>query len=72
MRAAEAAAEKLQVTLHTARVEAAEEYEDAFTKMARADVQAVFVHAAALTARSRPEVLAQRAIKYSGAAAARS
>ena len=64
MRAAEAAAGKLGVTLHTALVNAAEEYEDAFAKMARADVQAVFVHASALTARSRPELLAQLAINY--------
>ena len=45
MRAAEAAAEKLGVTLHTALVRAVEEYEEAFAKIARADVQAVFVHA---------------------------
>ena len=32
---------------------AVEEYEEAFAKIARADVQAVFVHAAALTGRSR-------------------
>ena len=45
MRAAEAAAEKLGVTLHTVLVRAVEEFEEAFAKMARADVQAVFVAA---------------------------
>ena len=64
MRAAEAAAEKLGVTLHTALVRAVEEFEEAFTKMARADVQAVFVAASSLTVRSRPELLAQLALKY--------
>ena len=64
MRAAEAAAEKLGVTLHTALVRAVEEFEEAFAKMARADVQAVFVAAQALTVRSRPELLAQLALKY--------
>jgi ABC-type uncharacterized transport system substrate-binding protein len=64
MRAAEGAAERLGVTLHTALVWAAEEYEEAFAKMARADVQAVFVAALALTARSRPDLLAQLALKY--------
>ena len=64
MRAAESAAEKLRVTLHTALVRAVEEYEEAFAKIARADVQAVFVHASALTVRSRPELLAQLAHKY--------
>jgi putative tryptophan/tyrosine transport system substrate-binding protein len=64
MRAAEDAAERLGVTLHTALVWAAEEYEEAFAKMARADVQAVFVSALALTARSRPDLLAQLALKY--------
>src|SRR5262245_38511971 len=64
MSAAEAAAERLGVTLHTALVETAEEYEDAFAKMARADPHAVFVHGSALTVRSRPEVLAQLALKH--------
>ena len=64
MRAAEAAAEKLGVTLHTALVRAVEEFEEAFTKMARADVQAVFVAASSLTVRSRPEHLAQLALRY--------
>jgi len=64
MRAAEAAAEKLGVTLHTALVRAVEEFEEAFAKMARADVQAVFVAAQALTVRSRPELLAEFALKY--------
>jgi putative ABC transport system substrate-binding protein len=64
MRAAEAAAEKLGVTLHTVLVWAAEEFEEAFAKMARADVQAAFVAALALTARSRPDLLAQLALKY--------
>ena len=64
MRAAEAAAEKLGVTLHTVLVRAVEEFEEAFAKMARADVQAVFVAAQALTVRSRPELLAQLALKY--------
>ena len=45
MRAAEAAAEKLGVTLHTVLVRAVEEFEEAFAKIARADVQAVFVAA---------------------------
>ena len=62
MRAAEAAAEKLGVTLYTALV--VEEFEEAFAKMARADVQAVFVAASSLTVRSRPELLAQLALKY--------
>ena len=64
MRAAEAAAEKLGVTLHTALVRAVEEFEEAFAKIARADVQAVFVAASSLTVRSRPELLAQLALKY--------
>ena len=51
MRAAEAAAEKLGVTLHTVLVWAAEEYEEAFAKLARADVQGVFVAAQAVTTR---------------------
>jgi putative ABC transport system substrate-binding protein len=62
--AAEAAAEKLGVTLHTALVRTAEEYEEAFAKMVGADAQAVFVAASSLTARSRPELLAQLALKY--------
>ena len=64
MRAAEAAAEKLGVTLHTVLVWAAEEFEEAFAKMARANVQAVFVAAQAVTTRLRPELLAQLALKY--------
>jgi putative tryptophan/tyrosine transport system substrate-binding protein len=64
MRAAEAAAEKLGITLHTALVGAVEEFEEAFAKMARVDVQAVFLAASALTVRSRPELLAQLALKY--------
>jgi putative ABC transport system substrate-binding protein len=64
MRAAEVAADKLGVTLHKAPVRAAEEFDEAFAKMARADVQAVFVAASALTVRSRPELLAQLALKY--------
>ena len=64
MRAAEAAAEKLGVTLHTALVRAVEEYEEAFAKISRADVQAVFVGAYALTVRSGPELLAQLALRY--------
>ena len=62
-RAAEAAAEKLGVTLHTALVRAVEEFKEAFAKMARADAQAVFVAASSLTVRSRPELLAQLALK---------
>jgi putative tryptophan/tyrosine transport system substrate-binding protein len=64
MRTAEAAAERLGVTLHTALVRAVEDYEEAFAQPARADVQAVFVVAQALTARSRRELLAQLALKY--------
>ena len=41
-----------------------EEFEEAFAKIARADVQAVFVAASSLTVRSRPELLAQLALKY--------
>jgi hypothetical protein len=41
------------------RVNAVEDYEDAFAKkLARADVHAVFVHATSLTHRMRPELLA--------------
>jgi len=64
MRAAEAAAEKLGVALHPVLVGAVEEFEEAFAKIARADVQAVFVAASSLTIRSRPELLAQLALKY--------
>ena len=64
IRAAEAAAEQLGVTLHTVLVSAAEEFEEAFAKMAQADVQAVFVAAQAVTTRLRPELLAQLALKY--------
>jgi|SRR5262245_30646401 len=64
MRAAEAAAEKLGVTLHTALVRAVEDFDAAFAKIGRADVQAVFVAASALTVRSRPELLAQLALKH--------
>ena len=64
MRAAEAAAEKLGVTLHPALVRAVEEFEEAFAKIARADVQAVFVAASSLTVWSRPELFAQLALKY--------
>jgi putative ABC transport system substrate-binding protein len=54
MKAAEAAAGKLGVTLHVALVRAPEEYEEAFAHMATTDVQAVFVAASSLTVRSRP------------------
>ena len=64
MRAAEAAAEKLGVALHPVLVGAVEEFEEAFAKLARADVQAVFVAASSLTVRSRPELLAQLALKH--------
>ena len=64
MRTAEATAEKAGVTLHTSLVRAVEEFEDAFLKLARENVQAVFVAAQALTVRSRPELLAQLALKY--------
>ena len=64
MRAAEAAAEKLGVALHTVLVRTVEEFEEAFVQIARADVQAVFVGAYALTVRARPELLAQLALKY--------
>jgi putative ABC transport system substrate-binding protein len=64
MRAAEAAAEKLGVALHTVLVRAIEEFEEAFGQMARADIQAVFVGAYALTVRGRPELLAQLSLKY--------
>jgi putative ABC transport system substrate-binding protein len=64
MRAAEAAAEKLGVALHTVLVRAVEEFEEAFEQLARADVQTVFVGAYALTVRGRPELLAQLALKY--------
>jgi putative ABC transport system substrate-binding protein len=64
MRAAEAAAEKLGVTLHTVLVRAVEEFEEAFVQLARADIQAVFVGGYALTVRGRPELLAQLALKY--------
>jgi putative tryptophan/tyrosine transport system substrate-binding protein len=64
MRAAEAAAEKLGVALHTVLVRAVDEFEQAFAKMARADIQAVFVPAYSLTVRSRPELLAELALQY--------
>ena len=64
MRAAEAAAEKLGVALHPVLVGAVEEFEEAFAKIARADVQAVFVAASSLTIRSRPDLLAQLALKF--------
>ncbi len=64
MRAAEAAAEKLGVALHTVLVRAVEEFEEAFVQFAGADVQAVFVGGYALTVRGRPELLAQLALKY--------
>jgi len=64
MRAAEAATEQLGVKLQTVLVWAPEEYEEAFAKMARAEVQAVFVAAQAVTTRLRPELLAQLALKY--------
>ena len=64
MRAAEAAAEKLGVALYPVLVGVVEEFEEAFAKIARADVQAVFVAASSLTVRSRPELLAQLALKY--------
>ena len=64
LRTAEVAAEKLGVTLHTALVRAVEEFEEAFAIIARADAEAVFVAAQVLTVRSRPELLAQLALKY--------
>src|SRR5262245_20550686 len=64
LRAVEAAAEKLGVALHTVLVRTVEEFEEAFGQIARADVQAVFVGAYALTVRARPELLAQLALKY--------
>jgi putative ABC transport system substrate-binding protein len=64
MRAAAAAAEKLGVALHPALVGAVEDFEGAFADMARAGVEGVFVAASSLTVRSRPELLAQLALKY--------
>jgi putative ABC transport system substrate-binding protein len=64
MKAAEGAAEKLGVTLHAALVRSVEEFEEAFAELTRADVQAVFVAASSLTVRSRPELLAQLAVKH--------
>ena len=64
MKAAEAAAEKLGVALHTVLVRAVEEFDEAFRQIAQADVQAVFVGAYALTVRARPELLAQLALKH--------
>jgi ABC-type uncharacterized transport system substrate-binding protein len=64
VKAAEAAADKLRLTLHVALVRGAEEYEQAFAKMVAADVQGVFVAASSLTVRSRPELLAQLALKH--------
>jgi putative ABC transport system substrate-binding protein len=64
MKAAEGAAEKLGVTLHVALVRSVEEFEEAFAELTRADVQAVFVAASSLTVRSRPELLAQLAVKH--------
>ena len=64
MRAAETAAEKLGITLHAPLVRAVEEFEGAFATMALADVQAVFVAASSLTVRTRPELLAQLALKH--------
>src|SRR4051794_9051531 len=64
MRAAEAAAEKLGVALHTVLVRAVEEFEGAFVQLAGANVQTVFVGGYALTVRGRPELLAQLALQY--------
>jgi putative tryptophan/tyrosine transport system substrate-binding protein len=64
LKAAQAAGERLRVTLHTALVQTVEELEEAFAKMALADVHAVFVAASSLTVRSRPELLAQLALKH--------
>ncbi len=64
MKAAEGAAERLGVTLHAALVRSVEEFEEAFAELTRADVQAVFVAASSLTVRSRPELLAQLAVKH--------
>ena len=64
MSAAELAAQRLGVTLHVVPVNAVEDYEDAFAKLARADVHAVFVHATSLTNRIRPELLAELALKH--------
>jgi putative ABC transport system substrate-binding protein len=64
MPAAENAAQRLGVTLHVASVNAVEDYYDAFSKLAQADVHAVFVHATSLTNRMRPELLAELAIKH--------
>ena len=64
MKAAEGAAERLGITLHAALVRSVEEFEEAFAELTRADVQAVFVAASSLTVRSRPELLAQLAVKH--------
>jgi putative ABC transport system substrate-binding protein len=64
LKAAEAAADRLGVTLFTALARTVDEFEEAFAQMARADVQAVFVAASSLTVRSRPERLAQLALQY--------
>jgi putative ABC transport system substrate-binding protein len=64
LRAAQATADKLGVTLQTALFRAVEDFEEAFVQMAQMNVQAVFVAASSLTIRSRPELLAQLAIKH--------
>jgi putative ABC transport system substrate-binding protein len=64
MPAAEHAAQRLGVMLHVVPINAVEDYEDAFAKLARADVNAVFVHATSLTNRMRPELLAELALKH--------
>jgi len=63
MAAAELAAQRLGVALYVVPVNEVEDYEDAFAKLSRADVHAVFVHATSLTARMRPELLAELALK---------
>ncbi len=64
LEAAQAAGEKLGVQVEEFSVLSVADYAGAFATMARDRVDAVFVHAAALTARHNPALLAELALKH--------
>jgi putative ABC transport system substrate-binding protein len=64
LRAAETAAERLELNVHAVPLRAVEDFEPAFVDLTRERVHAVFVVASSLTVRTRPEVLAELALKH--------
>jgi putative ABC transport system substrate-binding protein len=64
LEAAEAARDKLGVQLLTVSVSTVADFDGAFARMAQGRVDAVFVHASALTARHNRPLLAEVALKH--------